>query len=37
MSAVQILTVEDTDDGARLDRWFKRQFPHTAFLMPMPR
>jgi len=30
MSAVQILTVEDTDDGARLDRWFKRQFPHIA-------
>ena len=30
MSAVQILTVEETDDGARLDRCFKRQFPHIA-------
>lgn len=30
MSAVQILTVTETDDGARLDRWFKRQFPHIA-------
>ncbi len=28
MSAVQILTVEEADDGSRLDRWFKRQFPH---------
>lgn len=28
MSGVQTLTVEDTDAGVRLDRWFKRQFPH---------
>jgi len=28
MSAVQILTVEPGDDDARLDRWFKRKFPH---------
>lgn len=30
MSRVQHITVPDTDDGARLDRWFKRQFPHIA-------
>ncbi len=28
MSGVQILEVPDTDDGARLDKWFKRHFPH---------
>jgi len=28
MSGVQILTVPDSDEGARLDRWFKRLFPH---------
>lgn len=28
MSSVQILTVEAGDDGSRLDRWFKRLFPH---------
>lgn len=28
MSSVQTLTVPETDDGARLDRWFKRLFPH---------
>ncbi|PHS39044.1 MAG: RNA pseudouridine synthase [Robiginitomaculum sp.] len=28
MSGVQILTVADGDDGSRLDRWFKRKFPH---------
>ena len=28
MSGVQKITVEDTDAGSRLDRWFKRQFPH---------
>ncbi|MEP3889597.1 MAG: RluA family pseudouridine synthase [Hellea sp.] len=28
MSGVQHLTVEETDAGSRLDRWFKRQFPH---------
>lgn len=30
MSAVQIITVTEGDDGSRLDRWFKRQFPHIA-------
>lgn len=30
MSGVQKITVEDTDAGSRLDRWFKRQFPHVA-------
>ena len=28
MSAVQTLKVEEADAGARLDRWFKRKFPH---------
>ena len=28
MSGVQQITVEETDGGSRLDRWFKRQFPH---------
>ena len=28
MSGVQTLTVPDADAGARLDRWFKRLFPH---------
>lgn len=28
MSAVQKLTIPDHDSGQRLDRWFKRQFPH---------
>lgn len=28
MSAVQIITIEEGDAGSRLDRWFKRQFPH---------
>ena len=28
MSGVQKITVEETDAGSRLDRWFKRQFPH---------
>jgi len=28
MSGVQILEVEEADSGARLDRWFKRKFPH---------
>ena len=27
MSGVQLVTVTDGDDGIRLDRWFKRQFP----------
>lgn len=30
MSGVQILVVPETDDGSRLDRWFKRLFPHIA-------
>ena len=28
MSGVQKLTIADHDAGQRLDRWFKRQFPH---------
>lgn len=28
MSQVQTLTVGQGDDGARLDRWFKKRFPH---------
>ena len=28
MSGVQQIIVEETDAGSRLDRWFKRQFPH---------
>ena len=28
MSGVQSIEVEETDAGARLDRWFKRLFPH---------
>ena len=28
MSGVQQITVIDPDAGSRLDRWFKRQFPH---------
>lgn len=30
MSGVQILEVVSADAGARLDRWFKRLFPHVA-------
>ncbi len=30
MSGVQTFEVESTDAGVRLDRWFKRQFPHVA-------
>lgn len=30
MSGVQTLEVEETDAGVRLDRWFKRKFPHIA-------
>lgn len=30
MSGVQQITVIETDAGSRLDRWFKRQFPHVA-------
>jgi len=28
MSRVQTITIEATDSGSRLDRWFKRIFPH---------
>ncbi len=28
MSGVQIITVAEDDSGQRLDRWFKRRFPH---------
>jgi len=28
VSGVQKITVKQTDTGSRLDRWFKRQFPH---------
>lgn len=28
MSEVRHLPVDDSEDGARLDRWFKRRFPH---------
>lgn len=28
MSGVHTITIEDTDAGSRLDRWFKRIFPH---------
>ena len=30
MSGVQTLEVEPGDEGVRLDRWFKRKFPHIA-------
>ena len=30
MSAVQILTVDGDEGGQRLDRWFKRRFPHVT-------
>jgi len=30
MSGVQKITIEDIDAGQRLDRWFKRRFPHIA-------
>ncbi len=28
MSRVQIITIASEDEGQRLDRWFKRRFPH---------
>ncbi|MBV1901451.1 MAG: RluA family pseudouridine synthase, partial [Kordiimonadaceae bacterium] len=31
MSGVQKIEVNAGDDGARLDRWFKRYFPHVGF------
>ncbi|MGJ8561961.1 MAG: pseudouridine synthase [Alphaproteobacteria bacterium] len=30
MSAVQTIEIEPEDAGVRLDRWFKRRFPHIA-------
>ncbi|NNE57058.1 MAG: RluA family pseudouridine synthase [Hellea sp.] len=30
MSGVQIITIPEEDEGQRLDRWFKRRFPHIA-------
>ena len=30
MSGVQIVTVEEADTDQRLDRWFRRMFPHVA-------
>ncbi|WP_339748190.1 RluA family pseudouridine synthase [uncultured Maricaulis sp.] len=30
MSGVQLLTVDQGEDGSRLDRWFKRRFPHVG-------
>ncbi|GGE36646.1 RluA family pseudouridine synthase [Actibacterium pelagium] len=30
MSGVQTLTVSEDDEGQRLDRWFRRIFPHIA-------
>ena len=29
MSAVQNITVDTIDSGSRLDRWFKKRFPHV--------
>ena len=29
MSGVQIITIPEEDEGQRLDRWFKRLFPHV--------
>jgi len=28
MSLVQNITVDDVESGSRLDRWFKKRFPH---------
>ncbi|MHA6289446.1 RluA family pseudouridine synthase [Maricaulis sp. CAU 1757] len=30
MSGVQTITVEASEDGSRVDRWFKRRFPHVS-------
>lgn len=32
MSGVQIIEVDVDDDGARIDRWFKRHFPELSFV-----
>lgn len=31
MSSVQNITVKKDDEGIRIDRWFKRHFPHVGF------
>ena len=31
MSDVRTFTVDDDDDGIRLDRWFKRHLPDVSF------
>ena len=28
MSGINIVQVSDDEDGLRLDRWFKRHYPH---------
>jgi 23S rRNA pseudouridine955/2504/2580 synthase len=33
MSGVQTLKVAPSEDGSRLDRWFKRRFPHVSAVM----
>ena len=33
MSGVQTIKVEATEDGSRVDRWFKRRFPHVSAIM----
>ena len=33
MSGVQTLKVEPSEDGSRVDRWFKRRFPHVPATM----
>lgn len=33
MSGVQTLKVEASEDGSRVDRWFKRRFPHVPATM----
>jgi len=33
MSGVQTLKVEASEDGSRVDRWFKRRFPHVSAVM----
>ena len=31
MSGVQNIKVEKDDEGVRIDRWFKRHYPHVGF------
>ncbi|BDW99079.1 RluA family pseudouridine synthase [Maricaulis maris] len=33
MSGVQTIKVEASEDGSRVDRWFKRRFPHVSAIM----